>query len=440
MVSGYRAFLKCVLYVVVVGSLIVIAGQLFVADYFLSPERLTFFLILPTIIGISGAILLFVRPQIQLLGLLCAIGALVAIFGAELYLELRSRAMKWSHWTPWQANEEVSYPPMCGKYVDAVRQDSSIYSVLNWQGQELQPVGGISSNHLGEGAYSDRHGFLNPPGEWELDRFEILAIGDSFAAGADVPRGKGFVDLIRGEVGPTINLGCSWNGPLFELASLIEYGPRVRSKFVIWFYYEGNDLVDLELESRSPLLINYLDDGFEQGLPKKQEIIDTLLKDYVDARLNRSEKLSEKDTVPLSYVVYGDPSQKSEINWRRILILQNLRVRIVRNYGQYRSTFDLLGRILAHANQEVERWHGRLIFVYLPGVNRFRSKFENIQADSYRQEVLDVVEGLDIPVIDLTPVFRSQKAPMDLFDAHYSIEGNALVARTIVAALENHAE
>jgi len=38
------------------------------------------------------------------------------------------------------------------------------------------------------------------------------------------------------------------NGPLAELASLVEYGPLIKPKTVIWLYYEGNDPTDLGRE------------------------------------------------------------------------------------------------------------------------------------------------------------------------------------------------
>ena len=39
-----------------------------------------------------------------------------------------------------------------------------------------------------------------------------------------------------------------------ELATLKEYGPTLKPKLVLWFYYEGNDLRDLDgWEKNSPL-------------------------------------------------------------------------------------------------------------------------------------------------------------------------------------------
>lgn len=57
---------------------------------------------------------------------------------------------------------------------------------------------------------------------------------------------------------------------LFGLASLVEYGPILRPKLVAWFFYEGNDLIDLELERRSPLLMRYLQEGSVRAWPSNR--------------------------------------------------------------------------------------------------------------------------------------------------------------------------
>ncbi len=381
--------------------------------------------------------MLFLPPAVQALGLICGAAAVAAVFAAEIYREAQSRQTRWTGWTPWQLTEDLPYPPLCGKYVDAVDRDGRIASVLTWQGREVQPVGGISANHLGDGVSSDRYGFQNPPGQWRRDEVEILAVGDSFAAGAHVQPGEGFVDLIREALGPTDNLGCSWNGPLFELASLVEYGPIVRPKLAAWFFYEGNDLSDLELERRSPLLMDYLQEGFQQGLAEKQAVIDALLKDYADARQRRVQRPGTEAAVPLSYVVYGDPTEEAGIDWGHVLALWHLRLTWAGEYGRDRESFGLLRDVLARAARVAASWGGGFVFVYLPSHPRFRSALARIEADAYRREVLRGVKGLGLPLLDLTPVFRRQESPLRLFDTHYSIGGNALVAKTFVAAVES---
>ncbi len=54
---------------------------------------------------------------------------------------------------------------------------------------------------------------------------------------------------------------------------------RVKPRIVLWFYYEGNDLIDLQRERRSPLLRNYLTDGFTQSALSRQADLDHAMVD-----------------------------------------------------------------------------------------------------------------------------------------------------------------
>lgn len=428
---------KGILGLIAIGSLFWVASQYFIGEFFLSPVRVALFVVLPAFAGVAAIILLLQRPAAQFIGLTTGAAALIAVFSAEIYLSLEANRHKWTGWTPWQVTESLPYPLICGKYVNVVKPDGHIASALSWEGTEVQPVGGISGIPMGDGVYTDRHGFKNPPGQWRPDEVEILAVGDSFAAGAEVRRGKGFVDLIRNELGGTVNLGCSWNGPLMELASLVEYGPLLRPKLVAWFFYEGNDLLDLELERRSPLLMRYLQEGFEQGLPENQAVVDALLKDFVIARVRGPEPSEPENSIPLSYVIYGDPAEELDIDWNDVLALWNLRLQWVWEYGRYSDTFDLFYKVLARAAEVVARWDGKLVFVYLPSIHRFRTALAPIEADAYRHEILRVAGSLGLPLIDLTAAFEQDETPTSLFEGHYSIEGNALVAATFISAIES---
>lgn len=264
-----------------------------------------------------------------------------------------------------------------------------------------------------------------------------MAIGDSFTAGADVEPGEGFVDLLRPRLGPLVNLGCSWNGPLLELAGLTEYGPLTRPRTILWFFFEVNDLTDLELEMRSPLLRHYLEPTFSQGLAAKPALLATLLKAYVDTRMERTARPMDPSAQPLDYVVYGDRSHDGwRIDWGHVLTLQSLRhSQAVVDYADRQETFDQLHAVLARAIEVARGWGGEIVFIYLPGRQRFSTRLGWIESEAARQRVLRVVASLGLPLVDLTPVFAATGWPPDLFAGHYSIAGNALVAQTVAAAL-----
>lgn len=157
----------------------------------------------------------------------------------------------------------------------------------------------------------------------------------------------------------------------------------------------------------------------------------------MDARLRRSQAAEPEDAVPLSYVVYGDPTEEAGVDWGHVLALWNLRLNWAGEYGRDRDSSRLLHEILDRAARVTTSWEGEFVFVYLPSHPRFRSALARTEADAYRREVLRVVKALDLPVLDLTPVFQRQESPLRLFDAHYSIAGNALVARTFVSAVKS---
>ena len=125
--------------------------------------------------------------------------------------------------------------------------------------ERLLPLGGISNKTtVGENEngrrmiyLSDRYGFNNPDSEWDAKEVEWLLTGDSFAEGEAVQPGEDIAGQIRAITHQSsINLGRAGNGPLMELAELIEYAGAVKPRIVLWIYY-GNDQNDLYKESLS---------------------------------------------------------------------------------------------------------------------------------------------------------------------------------------------
>ena len=181
--------------------------------------------------------------------------------------------------------------------------DGSIKSAINIGGTEVIPFGGISNkvtvlcNESGPWITytSDEHGFNNPREIWQSGQIDVAALGDSFAQGYCVTSDKNFVALIRRGYPATLNLGMAGNGPLLMLATLKEYLPRLAPKIVLWFYYEGNDLTDLQTEKKSAILMRYLKDDFNQGLLARQSDVDQALTNEID-REEASERASASET------------------------------------------------------------------------------------------------------------------------------------------------
>ena len=150
------------------------------------------------------------------------------------------------------------------------------------QNTEIVPLSGISNSNTincNENGYyfiydSDRYGFNNPDSEWEKNNIDFLLVGDSFTQGACVNRPNDISSLLRTKFNKSaLNLGFNGNGPLLQYAGLREY-LKENTKIVLWFYFENNDLEDLNNELKSSILQKYLKDlNYSQNLKFKQDQI-----------------------------------------------------------------------------------------------------------------------------------------------------------------------
>ena len=181
--------------------------------------------------------------------------------------------------------------------------DDSFKSKIAVDGKEFLPVGGISRrvtvlcNEIGKHVIyeSDERGFHNPKGIWSTSQMTVAAVGNSFAIGACVSSDKNFVSVIRERYPGTLNLGMLGEGPLTMLAALKEYLPFLKPKVVLWFFFEENDMGDLLREGKSPLLRNYLEDDFKQGLFHRQTDIDQALTVYLEEAIKTESAKTERD-------------------------------------------------------------------------------------------------------------------------------------------------
>jgi hypothetical protein len=312
-----------------------------------------------------------------------------------------------------------------------------------YAGSQIAALGGIANKVTvlcnENGSYvtydSDEHGFHNPAGIWTSGRADVVALGDSYTQGYCVPSDKNYVAIIRGRNPETLNLGMAGEGPLLMLATFKEYVPRFRPKAVLWFYYEGNDLWDLQSEKKSGLMTRYLEDGFNQGLLERQAEIDHMLTQHVEGARTRKVKEQAKRTDRMK--------ELAEVGK-----LTALRTKLGLIYGtdsgeqgrldQLDANMNLFRQTLEQTQHRVSGWGGRLYFIYLPDWARY-SPAALSGAIVKREEVLNIVKTLDLPLIDLHPVFQAHPDPLSLFPfrqlGHYNEEGHRLVAETVLKSI-----
>jgi hypothetical protein len=293
---------------------------------------------------------------------------------------------------------------------------------------------------------ADAHGFNNPQSLWPNVPTDIVVVGDSFAHGYCVDASA--VTVIRRRYPATLNLGIEGNGPLTMLGVIKEYARFLKPKVLLWFHFEGNDLVDLSRERRSPLLRRYLTKGFSQNLLAQQPEIDRALTDYLETLKDKSDLSVRLEEI---WAQLGDLGRLRK-RTRSIVKLAQVRTRLGLVYakpvvsnspgaaqGSGReedgSQMRLLYDILVEAKRSVEEWGGHVTFVYLPAWNRYASTV----APRERDDVLLTAGRAGLPVLDLHQAFISYQDPLALFPfrlpGHYTEEGNRLVAEKILESI-----
>lgn len=384
------------------------------------------------ILGVSGGLGLILRPESQRLMVLYFASIGTALIGVDTYLD-QPDSEKLVRVFELRDDKKPVVPFIApNRYLSYRLAELPIFE------REFQGLGGkVPISHISnritvhctekEGLWSiyksDRYGFNNPNDVWDIET-DIVAVGDSFAHGACVPSGSGMVDRLRTQFRRTVNLGMSANGPLLMLATIREYASHLKPRAVLWFFFEGNDLADIENEMASSLHRSYLDPAFRQGLIHSQEAIDESLLAAVELKL--AQKMKSRHWI-------------KKIKNR--LLLRNLRHRIFSQSANYSmkssNSINNLRKVLSVADGNVGGWGGRLYFVYLPSWSALFKPNDALR-DQHRL-TLETVKSLDIPVIDIYPImakFVESGQGEQLFyfpGSHYSEIGYAVAAQELLA-------
>ena len=322
--------------------------------------------------------------------------------------------------------------------------DNSIKSAINIDGREVMPLAGVSSKVTilcNEGGpwidfRSDAHGFNNASNNWHSGPIEIAALGDSFTQGYCVPADKNFVALI-GQRHPVVNLGVAGDGPLLMLAKLNEYLPVFKPKTVLWFYYEGNDLTDLQIERKSALLRNYLEEGFTQPGLAAQSDIDRAIMDEISRSAVREQERAKKNRpneIISTLVAYAKLSYLRQ----RLGLVGGVDAEDLKTGADLEGpNMDVFRNIMFQAKARVNASGGQLYFVYLPEWARYANYTS--WGKTKRNDVLNIVGNLGLPVVDIDGAFQAHGDPLSLFPfrgvGHYTEDGHRLVAEEVLRSL-----
>ena len=282
---------------------------------------------------------------------------------------------------------------------------------------------------------NDKYGFKNPDKIFN-QKIKIVLIGDSYAEGLCEDEKNDIAGHLRSKNYNSINLGVSGSGPLVSLAILREYLAEFKPSYVVYLYFEGNDLNDLNWEKKT-YLINYLDEHFKIEYLKKRNQIVEFLDDYQNEINNNIKNLNLE--------IFTDiKKNKFFETLKDILEISNLK-------GIYRSTFsneenkidiDLFYEVIKAINHEVSRNGSNLIFVYLPTWSRYYTKFnkEKFLYDK-KEPILKFVRKNNIDVIDFENILSNTQNLKNFFPlgyiGHYNSLGYEKLSDLVIKKIEN---
>ena len=183
---------------------------------------------------------------------------------------------------------------------------------------------------------------------------------------------------------------------MIEYANLREF-INSNVKKVIWVYFEGNDLTDLNAEKGNKTLMNYLNDlSYTQDLKSKQNEIDDLAIKKIEKEILKfiftklKNFLTIFETRTLIYKIPPPPPPP--------------------------APGPKFKKILKLANDLAIKNNSKLYFVYLPEYARYKKNYDNTNFNL----VKNIVTELNIPFIDIhKKSLKRKKIHLNFFHLNY---------------------
>lgn len=273
---------------------------------------------------------------------------------------------------------------------------------------------------------SDRYGFNNNDENWNSKKIDFLLLGDSFIHGMCVNKPDDIssqLEILSG--GISLNLSYGGNGPISQYASFKEYSKNKKIKYILWFFYEGNDLNDLNNELENDILLKYVsDDNFEQKLINHQPVLDKHAMHYQNENFKKISSFKTK-------------LKKTFIPYRTFNLIKNLALKNDKKIINYREYEKILNKALKHSKIS----NSRFVVIYLPEYARYTSEFEF--DNTKKKKVLQIVKNLNISIIDIhKELFFDEKDELKYFplrnNGHYNEAGYAKIAEIIYNKLKKN--
>lgn len=301
----------------------------------------------------------------------------------------------------------------------------------------MLPLGGVANrltifcNETGHWALydSDEHGFNNPRGLYYKAPLDVLVVGESFAQGACIPPEKNLAAQLRKKFPKTLSLGMDASGEITTLASLMEYGPTLRPKKVLWLYAQ-NTLGRANSELENATLKHYFqEDNFQQGLLDKQPEIDRLWDEYLAKKMeghttqHQSPGVNAYDVATLRYL-------------RQYAAMASYIATQVAHKGNEKENLARYKTVLEKARTLTKAWGGEFYFVY---VSTPQAGLDPAASD--HEQIMALAKDMGLETIDS---YETMKAQDPLFlnaykgKGHYNIYGYGLLGWLVLKNFHQH--
>ena len=283
---------------------------------------------------------------------------------------------------------------------------------------------------------NDKFGFKNP-NEVYKKPIDLIILGDSFAEGWCYNEKDDVAGLLREKNINSLNFGIAGAGPILSLAVMREYVKNFNPKYLLFFYCEANDLMDLNIEKNNYLLKKYLSNNFSQNLlqntNQKKIFLENIDKEIKKMFLSKKEEsIYIKNKKEIFYDRLRDSLELSRTkNKIKSLIL----------YGDEKENQELFFKIIREMNNFSNNNNIEFIFIYLPVWERYFAKFSKYNKYISKKEyILNKIEGMNIKFLDIDKEFLKAEALEKLFPlknyGHYNRLGYKKVADSILLNLK----
>ena len=274
---------------------------------------------------------------------------------------------------------------------------------------------------------NDKYGFKNPNKVYE-NKIDIVLIGDSYTEGFCEDENNDVAGHLRKKNLNSVNLGVAGSGPLLSLAISREYFENLKPKYVVYLYFEGNDLLDLSWEN-TIFLKNYLQPEYKLNYISQNFSIQKTLEEF---QKEKDIELSSREIAKNTYIKKGN-NFFSII--KDILEIRNikgiLRSSILSNKNI--NDLNLFYEVVNSIKNEAELNGSKFIFIYLPSWSRYFEKFnDDLSIFNKKKEIIANIRSKGIYTIDFEEIFSKINNKKDFFPlgfiGHYNSAGYNLIS------------